>query len=490
VSNTKKRVIFPQHEKTCEVEVGDNLLDVIRKAELPINADCGGVKQCGKCLVEINGQRRLACTSHITEDIEVVICDADTAEEYEILLDSHLEIPVATASQGSREFGIAIDIGTTTVVGKLLELGSGNSPASFAELNNQLSYGADVISRISASLDDAGELSRVITTQIDSAIKGMLKALDFDASLITRIVIAGNTTMTYLLLGLPCRSLGFAPFVPAYTYEKSYSYRDVFHTNTLDCECLILPFLSAYIGGDLSAGICALGNEDDYMLMDMGTNGELVFNHKGRIICTASAAGPAFEGGCIECGSGSVRGAITKVRKTPEDFALNTIGAAKPKSICGSGLLDLMAVLVSEGIVDISGCLDLDIESRRVDLTEEVYVSQMDIRQFQLAKSAVRSGFEILMREMGGVVPSKVFLAGGFGQNLDVASAVSVGLLPKNLAESTYSIGNSSLSGAVKICLNPSLMDPLVDLARNATEINLGGHELFQEQFLGNMSLE
>ena len=475
---------------TIEAEVGDNLLEIIRRAEIPINADCSGIKQCGKCLVEVNGRRCLACTRHVTEDMEVVVCNTSNTEDYEILVDSSLAIAVETADQGTEEYGIAVDIGTTTVVGKLLELGSGNSIASFAELNSQIAYGADVISRINCCNDDASELSSLISSQIDRGIVKMLSEVGIDSSLVKRLVIAGNTTMTYILLNLPCHSLGVVPFKPAYTYDKSYPYREVFHTTTLECECLILPFLFAYVGGDLSAGICALGDENDYLLMDMGTNGELVFNHGGRIICTASAAGPAFEGGSIDCGSGSTKGAISKVRMTQDGFGLSTIGATEPVSICGSGLLDLMAELLRADLVNKSGRIDPSIESRRIQLTDRVYVSQQDIRQFQLAKSAVRTGIEILIAEMGDIKPSKVFLAGGFGQNLDAQNAVTIGLLPKSLADITCSIGNSSLTGAVKICLNPTLMDSLVDLTQDATEINLGGHESFEEQFIKNMSFE
>jgi uncharacterized 2Fe-2S/4Fe-4S cluster protein (DUF4445 family) len=251
---------------------------------------------------------------------------------------------------------------------------------------------------------------------------------------------------------------------------------------------LILPYISAYIGGDLSAGLCALGDEDDYILMDMGTNGELIFKRNDRIICTASAAGPAFEGGSIECGSGSTKGAISKIKITNNGFDIHTIGAAAPISICGSGLLDLIAELVHAGSISEKGLLDRSIESRKVFITDAVSVSQKDIRQFQLAKSAVRTGLEILISEMGDVLPAKVFLAGGFGQNLDAESAAGVGLLPESLVDKTYSIGNSSLSGAVKICLDPILLDSIVGLAQGATEINLGAHPRFNAEFLENTS--
>ena len=488
----KKQVSFPEANIVVSVDVGDNLADVIRKAGLFINADCGGIGQCGKCLVEVNGVHTRACTCHVVEDIEVLIC-SDSGEGYEIVLESTLATDTSVANAlapkcSSHKLGIAIDIGTTTIAGKLLDLTTGMSVASFTELNSQTPYGSDVISRINCCLDDASELSDLITSQIDRAIAKMLSRANRSVDSVARIVIAGNTAMTYILLGLPCRSLGFAPFQPEHTYKKHYPYAEIFHHTTLSCECLIFPYISAYIGGDLSAGLCALGDKNDFILMDMGTNGEMIYENDDKIICTATAAGPAFEGGSIECGSGSTIGAISQVHIQNGSFTFSTIGAAPPVSLCGSGLLDLIAELAHKGIIDKRGRLDPTIESKRIDLVDKVFLSQKDIRQFQMAKSAVGTGVDVLIAEMGNCLPSQIFLAGGFGQNLNVHSAARVGLLPTDLVQRTYAIGNSSLSGAVKVCLDPPLMDQVMQKAVRATEINLATHTLFGTLFMENMS--
>lgn len=539
-----KKVRFLESGTEVVVDIGKNLLDVIREQNMPIHADCGGIGRCGKCRVVVNGKARLACRAHVAEDIEVLISGQDADRGYSILVDTETQAaadnvaaapgPIAAdgqvealgdgnpaaalapaaadspiadnvaaadgpiAADSNAEMVIAIDIGTTTIVGKLLDAATGNMLSHFAQLNAQRAYGADVISRINASLDDSSALSALVTAQIDQAIATMLAEGGVQARQVKRVVIAGNTTMAYILLGLPCRSLGLAPFKPEFDYPVINSYSQLFKAETLACECFLLPFISAYVGGDLTAGLSLLAAEDDFILMDMGTNGELVFKRGDRLVCTATAAGPAFEGGNIECGSGSTKGAISAVSYSAGQWRCQTIGAAPPGSICGSGILDLMAVLINEGFVDTTGCMDDSIVDGRVVLAKaagqangnEVFFTQKDLRQFQLAKSAIRSGLEIIVAEMGSGPPSKVFLAGGFGQNLNPQSALATGLLPASFAGRVRSIGNSSLNGAVKLALNAAARDSIEDLASDGQEINLAEHRLFNNLFMENMYFE
>jgi uncharacterized 2Fe-2S/4Fe-4S cluster protein (DUF4445 family) len=453
------------------------------------------------------------------EDCEVRIAvQAATTEDYVILTDygstgpapeteaSHdvrgtrgaretQNVQVSYGAQGTAGFALAIDIGTTTVVGKLIDLSTGLEVASFAELNAQIPYGADVISRIEAAFDDAQTLSGLITRQLDRAITTLLAERGIKSGDVQKLVIAGNTAMSYILLGIPCRSLGLAPFKPAFTIGGPYPYQDIFHTDTLNCACDVLPFISAYVGGDLTAGLCALRGEDDFILMDMGTNGELLFKRGERLICTATAAGPAFEGGAIECGSGSVRGAISSVNFEGGSLSYRTIGAAPATSICGSGILDLMAGLITEGFVDATGLLSSSFEDGRVVLAPDstdgqapaVFFTQADIRQVQLAKSAIRAGLEVIQSEMGGPPPSRIFLAGGFGQNLNPQSAQTCGLLPRTFEGRLSSIGNSSLSGAAKLCLNSAIRAEVTARGAQAQEINLATHPLFSDLFMEHM---
>jgi len=492
-------VTFTDEQKRVEADVGDNLLDLILEQGIAIKADCGGVGTCGKCRVLVDGEVQHACLTRVVRDTEVLVVDVDAADGYAILTEfredgtGKVDLSGATSPAGS-DLAVAIDIGTTTIVGKLLDRSSGIELASFAQLNSELPYGADVISRIKVCLEDASTLSSLITEQIDTAISDMLASSQVDRSSISRVVLAGNTTMVYILLNLPCQSLGFSPFIPEIPVDLTYPYTRIFHTDTLTCDCTIIPFISGYVGGDITAGLLSLASEDDFILMDMGTNGELVFKRGDHLICTATAAGPAFEGGNIECGSGSVRGAISKAWFEDGKITFKTIGGERPVGICGSGILDLGALLVRERFIDETGYLDDDLGSDRIVLTDkpdsdpEVYFSQKDVRQFQLAKSATRTGLEIIIDEMGGALPSKVFLAGGFGQNLDPASAIATGMLPESFAGRVSPIGNSSLNGAIKACLNDALVSTAAGSIEHAVEINLGSHPKFNDLFMDQMA--
>jgi uncharacterized 2Fe-2S/4Fe-4S cluster protein (DUF4445 family) len=505
------RVLFPELSRSVGAERGDNLLALIRETGIELNADCSGVGRCGNCKVLIDGKTHLACLTNIVRDIEVCFVDKSSDDDYAILTDfrsgdnltSAAVSSLSTPSAASSGYAVAIDIGTTTIVGKLIELSSGQECASFAQLNTQRAYGADVISRIGISLDDASVLSKLITEQIDSVIKTMLAEHEIDKTQVRKLAIAGNTTMVYLLLGLPCRSLSAVPFKPAFKIEDPYPYREIFHTDTLSCDCDVLPFISAFVGGDLTAGLCSLRGEDDFILMDLGTNGEIIFKRGDRLVCTAAAAGPAFEGGAIECGSGSTRGAISSVWYEDNGFRFTTIGAAPAIGICGSGVLDLMAVLIREGFVDKTGrlkdngtgtvgnsriVLARDTSSDQGETGATVYFTQKDVRQYQLAKSAVRTGLQILLEEMDGPAPTRVFLAGGFGQNLNPESAIVTGLLPIEFRGRVVPLGNSSLSGAVKICLNDLVRSDVAAQIDIAEDINLAAHSLFSSLFMKHMS--
>ncbi|MDR1713700.1 MAG: ASKHA domain-containing protein [Coriobacteriales bacterium] len=517
----KRTISFPDYGLTWESETGTSLLEVIRQAGLPLRSDCGGVGSCGKCQVLVNGVQQLACQCYVATDVEVTLSAQASEADYAILTEHGFDTAMTAgadveAGAGARaevvseaesgagtgadaeadEYAIAIDIGTTTVVGNLLACRTGHVLATFAQLNQQRSYGADVISRIDATMNDASQLQALITSQIDRSVRELLSQADILPGQVRRVVIAGNTTMIYILLGLPCRSLGLAPYQPEFIYPIRQDWRNIFNTRTLYCDCFIPPFISAFVGGDVVAGLCSLDSADDFILMDMGTNGEMAFRRGSQLLCTATAAGPAFEGGSIECGSGSITGAISVVEHQQGQWQLQTIGAAPPTSICGSGILDLMAVLLREGLVDRSGLLLAgDADGRLVLADAEqsgsgrpVYFSQADVRQFQLAKSAVRSGLEVLLAEMGDSAPAQVFLAGGFGQHLRPASAMAVGLLPEELTGRIQAIGNSSLSGAIRLCLSPAARESINALPALGRELNLASNQQFNTAFMENMA--
>ncbi|MDR2163645.1 MAG: ASKHA domain-containing protein [Clostridiales Family XIII bacterium] len=498
----ERTIEFPELGISVRARDGDSLLDVIRASGIGISADCGGLGRCGKCAVNADGERRLACRTFVDADMSVSIPSAGA--RYDILTgtDARGARDAAAAGEPPSGTALAIDIGTTTVALQLIDSASGRKLGAGAALNAQRAYGADVISRIGAAMDDASDLSGVITGQIDGMVAATLKESGVDAGSVRRVAIAGNTAMSYLLLGLPCRSLGLAPFKPEFTFKDGYTYREVFHAGTLDAPVLVMPFISAYVGGDITAGLltrealpegrCADGAKGSYMLVDMGTNGEIAYRSEERLLCTATAAGPAFEGGSISCGSGSVEGAVSKVGVRNGEIEYGTIGDAPARSICGSGLLDAMACLVREGIIDRTGAMNensIYVKDKNVVIAAEgdVTLSQRDVREFQLAKSAVRAGIETLIEEMGGRIPDRFYLAGGLGQHLDANSAFITGLLPETARGRVTPIGNSSLAGASLAAADERLMADASRIADMGGEINLASHHRFNELFMEYM---
>jgi len=330
---------------------------------------------------------------------------------------------------------------------------------------------------------------------------------------VEKVVVAGNTTMTYLLMNLRCRSLGLAPFTPEFETNPAYEYADVFGTDTLDCPVLIYPYVSAFVGGDIVSGLVNIERHlerdasPSYMLVDMGTNGEIAFRSGTRLLTTSTAAGPALEGGNITCGMGGLPGAVYAASYEGDGaFSCLTIGGGAAKGICGSGVVALMAALLDAGLVSESGAFTdealLLAEKAGADPVQKQLViaeadasgrggivfTQKDVREFQLAKGAIRAGVDILTEEMGEL-PKTLYLAGGFGQNIDIESAFRVGLIPRSLEGRIRLAGNTSLGGCVDACLDAGakVSTPSLDIISAAREINLGGHKSFNDKFMETM---
>lgn len=507
------KINFPKHGLTAEAAHGANLLDVIREHDLPIDAPCGGRGTCGNCKVRVNGQEQLACKTALEEDVEVIILSS--TEGQDILTES-------AASPGDREkmpdsgnTAFAIDIGTTTVVVKALDTGSGRELGLRAFTNPQRPYGADVLSRINISMDDASLLSGIITEALDNAIAGIVNEANIDARKVEKIVIAGNTTMSYLLLDMRCRSLGLAPFLAEYEIEPSYEYPKVFGQKTLECPVVIYPYISSFVGGDIVSGLVHIRNHWEpsdiasFLLVDMGTNGEIAYHCRDRMITTSTAAGPALEGGNITCGMSGTDGAIyaVDIDESTGTFSTSTIGDAPALGICGSGVIDLVAKLITAGYVEPTGAFsekglehtiewkpepDSDKTMKSLVIAEatkdspQIVFTQKDIREFQLAKGAIRAGIEILITEMGEL-PATFYLAGGFGQNIDLESAFTIGLIPDTMRGKIRFAGNTSLGGCIDACVTEELELPALGDAEGAVEINLGAHKDFNNTFMDTM---
>jgi uncharacterized 2Fe-2S/4Fe-4S cluster protein (DUF4445 family) len=398
-----------------------------------------------------------------------------------VIADSEL-IAVEPGDTTGRRFAIAYDLGTTTVVANLLDIETGTPVAVKSMLNKQQPFGADVISRISATMMDPDALEKLrdlAHETLAELTEEVLAAGEIDRNEVYEIVLAGNATMTQIALGIDPEPLGVAPFVmtaEGYDGLRASELGISIHPNA---PATVFPSLGAYVGGDITAGILATGLDRDRRLrlfIDVGTNCEIAIGNQDRIVSTAAPAGPAFEAASIRCGMRAADGAIEVVKLTEDAIELGVIGDAEPVGMCGSGLVDAVAELVRVGMLDSSGKYLTDEEAaerlpglapnmitvngERVfvlhwksavgDGENAVYLSQRDVRELQFAKAAIATGWRLMIEELGidEADIAQVLLAGSFGSYLSAASAIRIGLVPKLPIPRIISAGNVAGEGA------------------------------------------
>lgn len=496
---------------------------------------CGGNGNCGKCRIKIKKGTlpvtaadkrhlseaeladgiRLACQADIPADVEVQplwnseedivavgIPDLPTAET-----ETGKDVP--RKSQGiahdrgtSNCYGAAIDIGTTTIAASLVDLSSGRVLGTVTGINHQRSFGADVISRINAACSgESDALRTAVTEDINNCIKRLCEEQRADISDIKKIVVSGNTTMEHILLGYSCEGLGRAPFKAVSTDLTEHKATEILGSiYCADTVLFALPGVSVYVGADILAGICECGmaDSDETMLfIDLGTNGEMAIGNRNRIIAASTAAGPAFEGGNISCGIGSIPGAIRTV-----DIDMNTggvklgiIGDRLPVGLCGTGVVETVCELLGARIADATGLLDEEYFEDGFELAEDIFFTQKDIREFQLAKGAVRAGIEVLAEEYFGTDKKtaiknidRLCLAGSFGTYINADKAACVGLIPRELAGRTQSIGNTSLKGAIAFLRDEEYAVRLEAARSKCTVVELADSDSFRDLFLEKMN--
>ena len=448
--------------RTVEVGKGDaTLLDVIRAEGAAIDAPCGGNGTCGKCRVLVRDGEglsyRLACQTAPSDGMEVVV---EHARAMEVSEGGLLHAWPADGEPG--EYGIAIDVGTTTIVCRLVDLATGETVATYGRSNPQIPFGADVISRITACVD--GHLDDMRGLLVDS-LSDMIDAALSDAGVsrasVARVTRAGNTVMEHIAAGIDPTPIGAMPFIP----PTLFGY-DVDAIPGLP-PVLFTPCAAGYVGGDVMGGLLAVRMRESsapQILLDLGTNGEMALGDKEGIVACATAAGPVFEGANIRFGMPAYPGAISQVAFDGERLELTVIGGGDAIGICGTGLIDAVAMMLEAGVVDGSGLLLDDDEAPEhmarfiVDLegenafrlTENVFITQKDIRCLQLAKSAVCAGIYTMLDERG-MEPEDVkslLIAGGFGVYLNLESAARIGLFPFEMLPVAKSVGNTAIEGA------------------------------------------
>ncbi len=485
----KITVVTKERKVTFEAERGKSLGRLFSMHAIAVPMRCGGNGTCGKCRVRllegrVSGMQPdaqgfvLACRAFPESDC-VIAAAEESGSGLEGFRFARRPDPSYTG------WGVAFDLGTTTLAACLVRLSDAAVVARTSRLNPQAVFGSDVISRIGAcavraDLEKQHEL-------IVSAAAGMVRALSEEAGgvHISRMTVAGNTTMLHLFCGEDPSSIGVYPFRAKFLGEREFSGEAL---GIPSDRVTLLASVSAYVGADITADMLAadfLHADEPVLLADLGTNGEMALRSGERILCASAAAGPALEGACIECGVGGVAGAIDRVWLEDGALQFSTIGGAPAKGICGCGLIDLIACLLRRGDIDETGYL----AAGKVHLAPEVWLSQADVRQYQLAKSAVCAGMRTLLAHAGEKAP-RLLIAGGLGYYIDAANAAYTGLIPSELAPRAEAVGNGSLYGAYLALTDEACRAESEAIASRSETVDLASDPAFNDRFVDGMMFE
>ena len=480
---------------------------LLERAGLHPDRPCGGQGRCGKCQVlargdlspaapeerkhltaaELDAGVRLACMARISGP------DADIGlpREGQLLVETGLPLHRLTWEPWAAGLGVSVDIGTTTVAAYLWDLDGRRQLGVASCKNPQERLGADVVSRLDASLAGrGGELRACITACIAELAEELCRQAGRPVSDIGGAVLTGNTAMLYLLRGLDVRDIALAPFQARHRFGEYVPAAELGLRWGTDCRIYLPPCISAYVGADVSCGLLACGilqADGPVLLADVGTNGEMALRSGDTIYCCATAAGPAFEGVGISCGSGAAAGAIDAVTAEGGGLRVHVIGGGEARSLCGSGLLDAVAALRRLELVEDSGFM----EEERLPLSGGVSLLRRDIRAFQLAKSAVCAGVDTLLRAAGCTAPQvrTTWLAGGFGCKLSPESAGAVGLLPCGLIPSVRPAGNTAATGAALLLCSRRFEAEAAAIVSASRVVELAADPVFQQRFVEDMIL-
>lgn len=511
-------------KNSVEADESQTLLEILLGAGEFVDNPCNGMGTCGKCKVkvlagetssltpeeekrlkpeEIEAGVRLSCLTYPKSDLKIELMQKKL--EHKVLTTG--KMPEFEHDEGLSGYGFAIDIGTTTVVASLVNLESGEEMANASDINAQKHFGLDVLTRITYEFEhpETGidELQKAIVDSLNALMKDACKKVGVNMREVKKINVAANCTMMHMLLGVDARSIGTAPYEPEFKDAKEMPASNIGLACAEDCLLYCLPHVSAYIGADIVAGayVCEMQKStDNELFIDIGTNGEIVLAKGGKLYSCSCAAGPALEGMNISCGMRAATGAIEEVRIKHDVVEFDTIGGAKPEGICGSGILAVMRELIVSGIVQKSGVfvkpdkldendwrlkfIQLDGKKREFILCKdpEILVTQGDVRQVQMAKGAILSGFMALLQEAEIEMEDldKVFIAGQFGAHLSVDSLVGSGILPACVQDKLVYVGNSSKTGAYMTLMSKKVKSEIEDLAKQISYLelsNLDGYE-------------
>ncbi len=549
-------VTFLPANVSARIDVGDTILDAARKAAVTLESPCNGSGKCGKCKVRLKDRAQaadvnarhglpqderkprivLACQTLVQQDMIVELLTAEQKESVRILeegvsawikLDPFIRkdfveqegrtlvyggrglLGVEEGDARASVYGVVVDIGTTTLVATLVDLNNGLELASSSALNPQSLHGQDVLSRIklASTRDGLSLLYTLFIDEVHRMIGELVAAPGIDTENIYEVVYSGNTCMLHLATNTDPAPLGRYPYTPAISGSSVLAAADHPGLDIARFGVIYLPpIISGFVGADITSGVLATRlheKKGTTLFIDIGTNGEMVIARDGRLTASSTAAGPAFEGMNITFGMRAGDGAVESFEVDDSaSVRIDTIGGSEPRGICGSGLLDVVAQLVTYGVIDGSGrlvslnhgsvpdALQRRLTARRGKLTfslsDTVYLSQGDVRQVQLAKGAIRTGIEFLLRH-AGIGPAdvdEVLIAGAFGYHLKEKNLTAIGLLPREFEGKITFVGNTSRTGGMAFLLNRSSRREIEEVVKNVETIELANYKDFDRTFV------
>ena len=484
---------------------GMTILDFLRENNICLNAACNGLGICGKCKIKIGnlkafeGERkvlgdkdidagyRLACMHSVDEcDKGTILKDIKESTGSVVLVDGFM--PRVSHTNICDKYGIAIDIGTTTVAVELIDLSNAAIIAKASEINSQIAFGFDVMSRIAYTMENVDGLFK-LQKSIVNTLNMLIDRLQADTGKrredITEITVAANTVMCHILLGESVEGLGKYPFSPVFTNSRSVAASNIGIKS--DATVTTLPHISGFVGSDIVAGVYASGlckDDKNVLFIDIGTNGEMILKSGNKLLATSCATGPALEGMNISCGMRAGEGAIDNFCIDENKLSYTTVGNKEAVGICGSGVLAIVRELLKNNIINVRGAIDVEKLKKAYDfiafdksgkpfikISDDIYFTSKDIRQVQLAKGAILSGILALVSEAKLELNdiSRVYIAGQFGKYISVDSFFGVGLLPIEFFDKVEYLGNTALAGAYMALLDKYAIEDM-SLLSNKTE--------------------
>lgn len=534
-STAAATVVFQPWGRRCPAPVGVTLLQVAQDGGVALASVCGGAGSCGTCVVRVvrgavgdlapeeeerltpaerEAGLRLACRARVADGGDVVVevlpgsrVGGQPSQTESVALPAVAADRPRARRRPARRVGLAVDLGTTGLAAYLVDLSDGGVLAAQGAPNPQISFGEDVMSRLAVALTDpprAERMREVLAVEVDRLAGELCLAAGVAREDVGEAVVVGNTAMHHLFFGLPVTSLAWAPYVPFEAGERTVPAESVGLRLAAGATVTSPPVVAGFVGSDhvamlLAAGATSGPPAGGTAYLDVGTNTEISLVVDGGHWTCSTASGPAFEGAHIEAGMRAARGAIDRVRWEAGGLRTSTIEAAPAVGICGSGLLDAVAVLRAQGAVSEVGALSsghplvsgtgraagVVLAPAAPGSERAVRLTRRDVAEVQLAKGAVRAGLELLT-EAAGIRErdiAQVVLAGAFGSYLDVGSAQAIGLLPPVPPDSVHQIGNGAGAGACLLLGGPERRSEAAALAGRITYVELTGHPEFQDRF-------